>query len=205
MNKISNIIKEVVSEVLSNDVIVGVSNRHVHLSENDLEILFGSNYKLNKMKDMKQIGQFAANETVTIVGPKGSFKNVRILGPTRKQTQVEISISDSYKLGIEPIIRQSGDLLNTPGVLIIGPNGKVEISNGVIVAGRHIHMPQYIASIKGYNDGDIVTVEVTGERGGILNNVMLRVGENMVKEMHIDIDEANAFGLKNNDVVKIMK
>ena len=196
MEKIRDIITEVLEEIISDDVVIGVSNRHVHLSQADLEVLFGKDYVLTKMKDMKQPGQFATNEKVDIVGPKGKFSGVRIIGPVRKETQVEVSITDSFKLGVKPPIRHSGDLQGTPG--------EVDIPRGVIVAARHIHMPQYIADIKGYKDGQVVKVETYGERKIIMHNVVLRVSDKMAKEMHIDVDEANAAGLKNDDLVKII-
>ena len=196
MKDIRGIIKEVLEEIISDDVVIGVSNRHIHLSQKDLDILFGKDYKLSKMKDMKQPGQFATNEKVDIIGPKGKFTGVRI---------IEISITDSFKLGLTPPIRQSGDLEGTPGIKIVGPMGEIEISKGVIVAGRHIHMPKYIADIRGYKDGEIVKVETYGERKIIMCNVVLRVGDKMSKEMHIDVDEANAAALKNNDYVRIVR
>ncbi|WP_270465876.1 phosphate propanoyltransferase [Fusobacterium polymorphum] len=205
MKDIKGIIKEVLEEVISDDVVIGVSNRHIHLSQKDLDTLFGEGYKLSKMKDMKQPGQFATNEKLDIVGPKGKFSGVRIIGPVRKETQVEISITDSFKLGLTPPIRQSGDLEGTPGIKIVGPKGEIEIPKGVIVAGRHIHMPKYIADIRGYKDGEIVKVETYGERKIIMCNVVLRVSDKMAKEMHIDVDEANAAGLKNDDYVKIIR
>jgi len=195
MKDIRGIIKEVLEEVISDDVVIGVSNRHIHLSQKDLDTLFGKGYKLSKMKDMKQPGQFATNEKLDIVGPKGKFSGVRIIGPVRKETQVEISITDSFKLGLE----------GTPGIKIVGPKGEIEIPKGVIVAGRHIHMPKYIADIRGYKDGEIVKVETYGERKIIMCNVVLRVSDKMAKEMHIDVDEANAAGLKNDDYVKIIR
>lgn len=176
MKSLENILREVLTEVISDDVVVGVSNRHIHLSQEDLEILFGKGHTLTRMKDMKQPGQFASEETVTIQGPKGKFEGVRILGPVRKETQIEISISDSFKLGIKPPIRESGKLDGTPGVKVIGPKGEVIKEHGVIVAGRHIHMPKFIADIKGYKDGDIVKVETCGERKVLLYNVLMRVG-----------------------------
>ena len=205
MKSLENILREVLTEIISDDVVVGVSNRHIHLSQEDLEILFGKSHVLTKMKDMKQPGQFAAKETVTIQGPKGKFEGVRVLGPVRKETQVEISISDSFKLGVKPPVRESGKLDGTPGVKIIGPKGEVIKEHGVIVAGRHIHMPKFIADIKGYKDGDIVKVETCGERKVLLYNVLMRVGNNMAKEIHLDMDESNASGLKNNDFVKIIR
>ena len=204
MEKIRDIITEVLEEIISDDVVIGVSNRHVHLSQADLEVLFGKDYVLTMMKDMKQPGQFATNEKVDIVGPKGKFSGVRIIGPVRKETQVEVSITDSFKLGVKPPIRQSGDLQGTPGIKVVGPKGEVDIPRGVIVAARHIHMPQYIADIKGYKDGQVVKVETYGERKIIMHNVVLRVSDKMAKEMHIDVDEANAAGLKNDDLVKII-
>ena len=205
MKDIRGIIREVLEEVISDDVVIGVLNRHIHLSQKDLDTLFGEGYKLSKMKDMKQPGQFATNEKLDIVGPKGKFSGVRIIGPVRKETQVEISITDSFKLGLTPPIRQSGDLEGTPGIKIVGPKGEIEILRGVIVAGRHIHMPKYIADIRGYKDGEIVKVETYGERKIIMCNVVLRVSDKMAKEMHIDVDEANAAGLKNDDYVKIIR
>lgn len=205
MKTLENILREVLTEIISDDVVVGVSNRHIHLSQEDLEVLFGKGHTLTKMKDMKQPGQFAAEETVTIQGTKGKLEEVRVLGPVRKETQIEISISDSFKLGIKPPVRESGKLNETPGVKIIGPKGEVIKEHGVIIAGRHIHMPKFIADIKGYKDGDIVKVETAGERKVLLYNVLMRVGNNMAKEIHLDMDEANASGLKNNDYVKIIR
>ena len=205
MKSLENILREVLTEIISDDVVVGVSNRHIHLSQEDFEILFGKGHTLARMKEMKQPGQFAAEETVTIQGPKGKFEGVRILGPLRKETQVEISISDSFKLGVKPPVRESGKLDGTPGVKIIGPKGEVTKKYGVIVAGRHVHMPKFIADIKGYKDGDIVNIETCGERKVLLYNVLMRVGDNMAKEIHLDMDEANASGLKNDDYVKIIR
>lgn len=205
MKSLESTLREVLNEVISDEVVVGVSNRHIHLSQEDLEKLFGAGYKLSKMKDMKQPGQFAAKETVIIEGSKGKFEGVRILGPVRKETQVEISISDSFKLGVKPPIRESGKLDGTPGIKITGPKGSIVKERGVIVAGRHIHMPKYIADIRGYKDGELVNVETFGERKMVLYNVLLRVGSNMAKEIHIDMDEANAAGLKNDDYVKIIR
>lgn len=205
MKSLESTLREVLNEIISDEVVVGVSNRHIHLSQEDLEELFGVGYSLSKMKDMKQPGQFAAKETVTIEGPKGRFEGVRILGPVRKETQVEVSISDSFKIGVKPPIRESGKLDRTPGIKIIGPKGSIVKERGVIVAGRHIHMPKYIADIKGYKDGELVKVETSGERKVVLYNVLLRVGSNMAKEIHLDMDEANAAGLKNDDYVKIIR
>jgi putative phosphotransacetylase len=180
---------------------IGVSNRHVHLSQADLEILFGAGYSLTKKTDLKQPGQYAANETITIRGPKGEFENVRILGPTRNKSQVEVSMTDSFRLGIKPPIKESGELDNTPGLEIIGPRGSVKIPNGTIIALRHIHMTPEYAERMGVKDKDIVEVETLGERHGVLGNVLIRVSDKYSLEMHVDVDEANACALKNNDCV----
>lgn len=182
---------------------IGVSNRHVHLSKKDLNILFGEGYELTKKSDLKQPGQFASNEMVTIRGSKGQFDKVRILGPVREKTQVEISITDSFKLGIKPVVKESGYLKNTPGLKIVGPKGEINISEGTIVALRHIHLNQNAARRLNLKDKDIVQVQILGERKGIMGNVLVRVSEKYSPEMHIDVDEANAFELKNNDIVII--
>ena len=199
------ILKDVLSDLISDEVVVGVSNRHIHISQEDLEKIFGAGYKLTKMKDLRQPGHYAANETVTIIGPKGKMDKIRILGPVRKETQVEISMSDAFKLGIKAPVKESGKLDGTPGLTIVGPKGALEKDKGVIVAGRHIHMPKFIADIKGYKDGDMVTVETSGERKALLQNVLIRVGSNVVKEIHLDMDEANASGASNGAFVKIIR
>ncbi len=203
--KLEFILKEVVSDLLSDEVVVGVSNRHVHISQEDLEKIFGKGYSLTKMKELRQPGHYAAGETVNIIGPRGKMDKVRILGPVRKETQVEISMSDAFKLGIKAPVKESGKLDGTPGVIIIGPKGTIEKDKGVIVAGRHIHMPKFIADIKGYKDGDMVKVETSGERKALLQNVLIRVGVNVVKEIHLDMDEANASGASNGAFVKIIR
>jgi putative phosphotransacetylase len=184
---------------------IGVSNRHVHLSRDDLDILFGDGYQLTKLKDLKQPGQYAANELVTIRGPKGEFKKVRILGPVRDKTQVEISLSDGFTLGIKPPVRESGKLDESVGIEIVGPKGTIIKSKGCIAASRHIHMTPEIAEKLNLKDKDIVDVEVPGERNAILGNVLVRVSDKYALEMHVDLDEANACNLKNDDAVKIVK
>lgn len=184
---------------------VGVSNRHIHLSREDMEMLFGPGQNLTRMKAMKQPGQYAAEETVTLKGPKGELRRVRVLGPFRKQTQVEISVSDGFALGIKAPMRMSGDLDESAGLEIVGPLGSVKLEQGVIVAQRHIHMHPEDAKKAGVSNGDIVNVEAQGMRGGILKNVAVRVSEASALEIHIDVEEANALGLKNNDQVRICK
>jgi putative phosphotransacetylase len=183
---------------------IGISNRHVHISRNDLDILYGRGYELTKLKDLKQPGQYAAAETLTIIGPKGKFEKVRILGPVREETQVEISLSDSFKLGVRPPVTESGKLEGTPGIEITGPLGTIKKDQGVIAALRHIHMPVERAAKLGLKDKVMVDVEIDGIRKSILGNVLVRVSDKYELEMHVDTDEANASSLKNGDLVKII-
>jgi len=166
--------------------------------------IFGQD-ELTKKVDLKQPGQYAANETVTLVGPKGSIEKVRILGPFRNDTQVEISLTDSFTLGVPGVIRESGDLRETPGITLLGPKGKLTISQGVIVAHRHIHMHPDDARRMGVVDKERVTVTVHGERELTFSNVIIRVSPKFALEMHIDVDEANAGRIKNNDIGIVSK
>jgi putative phosphotransacetylase len=176
---------------------VGVSARHIHLSQEHIEILFGKGYELKVLKDLSQPGQYAAEETVAVVGPKGRFDKVRILGPARSKTQLEISRTDSYALGIPAPVRESGDIAGTPGVKIIGPAGEIEIEEGVIVAARHIHFHTEDAKKWGIEDKQKLRVRVIGERPLIFEDVIARVSDQFALDMHIDTDEANAAGVKN--------
>ena len=171
------------------------------MTQEDLNILYGQGYALTKKGELKQPGQFAANETVTVRGPKGEFKNVRILGPVRPKSQVEISKTDSFRLGVKPPVRESGDLTGTPGVELVGPKGTVKLAEGAIVALRHIHMTPAQAQAMGVKDKDIVDVETFGDRHGVFGDVLVRVSDKFALEMHVDIDEANACALKNGDYV----
>jgi len=184
---------------------VGISNRHIHLSKQDLETLFGAGYELTVRNDLSQTGQFAAEETVTIEGPKSSMSNVRILGPTRKETQIEISRTDSFALGVKPPVRDSGFLDESPGITLIGPKGKVVLDKGVIMAQRHIHMTEADAESFRVKDKDLVSVRVGGERGVTFDNVLVRVRNDFVLEMHIDTDEANAALLGNGQMVEVFR
>ena len=184
---------------------IGISNRHIHLSQKHLDVLFGEGYNLTKKVDLKQPGQFASNETVTIRGPKGEFNNVRILGPVRNESQVEISRTDSFRLGLKALVRESGDLDGTSGIEIIGPKGVIKLPHGAIIALRHIHMTPEDAQTMGINDKDTVEVQICGQRSGVLGDVLVRVSPKYKLEMHVDMDEANAFDLKNNDSVIIKK
>ena len=197
--------RESIPDARDNTIPVGVSNRHVHLSQGDLEALFGPGYELSRMKDLSQPGQYACKETVTICGPKGAIEKVRIIGPVRSRTQVEILAGDSFKLGIKSTARLSGDLDGTPGITIIGPKGSVQIKEGLMVAQRHIHMLPEDAARMGVRDGQVVSLEVDGIRGGILRNTIVRVTSQSGLECHIDTEEANALGLSSSSRVKIVQ
>lgn len=184
---------------------VGVSNRHIHLSAGHLETLFGTGHTLTFEKDLKQVGEFAAKETVTLVGPKGVIRGVRVLGPVRNFTQIELSRTDGFSLGIAPPVRDSGDIEGSAGIVVVGPAGAVTLKQGVICAARHIHMQQADAQRLGVADKDRVTVEVGGLRGGTFHNVLVRISADFRLEFHIDTDEANAAELKNGDIVTLRR
>ena len=184
---------------------VGVSARHVHLSQADLETLFGEGYQLTKKKELMG-GQFASNEQVTLVGLKlRAIENVRILGPCRKASQVEISKTDALKLGVKAPIRASGNVAGSAPIALVGPKGVLYLNEGCIVAQRHIHMSPADAAAAGVKDGDIVSVKAENERGTTFNHVKIRVDDSFTLEMHIDTDEANAAGIKHGDTVRMFK
>jgi putative phosphotransacetylase len=174
---------------------VEISARHVHLSKNDLEKLFGAGYKLKPVKELSQEGEFAAEETITLVGPKRQLENLRVIGPARSETQVELAYTDCFSLGIEALLRLSGDIEGSAGAKLIGPAGEVELKEGVIVAKRHLHINQGEAGKLGLKNDDIVEVKVAGERGLIFDNVVVRIKDNFKMSVHVDTDEANAAGL----------
>ena len=186
---------------------IGVSNRHVHLDRADMDALpmdedSGEAFSSQVAKSAHtcgQPGQYASEETVTIRGPKGELSRVRVLGPLRAQTQVEISIADGFTLGVKPPVRESGQLKDTPGIEIIGPCGSVKKDSGVIAALRHVHMTPKDAARFGVEDGQYIQTEIDGLRGAILCNVLVRVSDKYALEMHIDVEEANALGVKNGD------
>lgn len=194
----------IVNKLEDNKIPVGISNRHIHLSDRDFAELFGAGAKFTIFKELSQPGQFASDQLVTLVGPKGVIEKVRVLGPTRKKTQVEISVSDCFKLGIQAPIRDSGHLEGSARIALVGPAGSVTISEGCIIPARHIHMHLKDADRFGVKDGDRVTVKVSGPRSIIFHEVLARVSKNYVLEMHVDIDEANAACLKNNDYLEIL-
>ncbi|NLJ40470.1 MAG: phosphate propanoyltransferase [Clostridiales bacterium] len=178
---------------------IGVSNRHMHLSQGDVERLFGKGYEIVCQRDLSQPGQCAAFETVLLAGPKGSIDRVRVLGPARGQTQVEILRSDTFQLGIKAPIRESGDLAGSGGITIIGPAGSVCLEEGVIIAQRHIHMTPHDADLYGIKDRQMVQMKYQGERGAIFDNVIVRVSDQYALEFHIDADEANGMGIEHGD------
>ena len=200
---------------------IGVSARHVHLTQEHVEALFGPGYQLTKKKDLMG-GQFASNETVTIVGLMGgqfasnetvtivglklrAIENVRILGPVRKASQVEVSATDAIKLGMNVPVRMSGDIAGSAPIAIVGPKGAIYLKEGCIVAMRHIHMSPKDAQAAGVKNGDIVSVKADNERGTIFNHVAIRVDDSFTLEMHIDTDEANAAKIATGNTVTIIK
>jgi len=185
-------------------VIVNVSNRHIHLHQNEVDILFGKGYQLTKLRDLMQPGEFACNELLVIGGPKGEIKKVRVLGPLRKATQVEVSLTDSITLGLGAPVRQSGHLAGAAPVKITGPKGTVDLKEGCIVAMRHVHMKPADAEFFGIKDQEIVRVRIEGDRGLVFDNVVARVSPNMLLECHLDTDEANAAGAKNGSKAVIL-
>jgi len=177
---------------------IEVSARHIHIKKSDLEKLFGVGYKLHKLKELSQKGNFSSKETVELVSledEKRRIPNVRTVGPCTAYTQVELSLTDAYHLKIKPPIRRSGDLDKTPGIKIIGPKGELILKKGVIIPKRHIHISDDLAKKIGLKDNDIVKVKVKGERGLIFENVVIRVNKNYSLAMHIDTDEGNAAGI----------
>ena len=184
---------------------VGVSARHIHLTQEHVETLFGKGYQLTKKKELMG-GQFASNEAVTIVGLKlRAIENVRVLGPVRNSSQVEISATDAIKLGVKAPIRPSGDIKGSAPIAVVGPKGVIYLNEGCIIAKRHIHMAPKDAEAAGVKDKDIVSVKADNERGTVFNNVQIRVDDSFTLEMHIDTDEANAAKIATGDTVRIMK
>lgn len=183
---------------------VGVSARHVHLSNEDLKYLFGEDYELKKFKDLSQTGEYAAVEKVTIKTEKGSFDNVRILGPTRDYTQVEISKTDAYKLGIDPPVRDSGDIENSAPITIIYNGKELKKDKGCIIAVRHIHMSLKDAFKLGFKEKQRVKVIIKGIKGGIIDNVYIKTKESFVLELHIDTDDGNAHLVKSGDICEVI-
>ncbi|MCI8373172.1 MAG: phosphate propanoyltransferase [Lachnospiraceae bacterium] len=189
----------------TNKIPVSISARHIHLTREALDTLFGEGYELTVFRELSQPGQYASNEKLTIAGPKGSFEGVRILGPLRNACQVEISMTDARKLGVNPPVRSSGNIKDSASIILIGPCGSVMLEEGCIVAERHIHMSTADAQRYGVSDMEKVMVKVHNAKGGILDNVFVRVRDDFELDMHIDTDDANAFLIKNSDWIELMK
>lgn len=191
----------------NNEVLVEISARHVHLSQADLETLFGKGYELTVKKELSQPGQFASNERVRVIGTKGEFPAVSILGPVRKATQVELSLTDARSIGVNAPVRESGDVAGSGACRLVGPAGEIEISEGVIAAKRHIHATVADAERMGLKNGQIVEVEIptANERSLTFGDVVVRVSDSYALAMHIDTDEANAAGMAPNSIGKIIK
>lgn len=211
---IEAIVKKIVSEMetsgesaASDEIPLGVSNRHIHLSRADLDTLFGAGYELTPIKDLSQPGQFACKETCTLIGPSmRCIENVRILGPVRKESQVEISKTDSFVLKVKPPVRESGSIAGSAPITIVGPKGIVTLKEGCIIANRHIHMSPADAAHFGVKDGDYVDVDaLNGTRRTRWFDVQIRASEKFRLEMHVDTDDANAVGLGNGATVTIVR
>ena len=191
---------------MEKSIVVNLSNRHVHLSREDLEVLFGNGYALTRTKDLVQPGQFACSEHVTIEGPGGSLHDVRILGPERGETQCEILASDTFTIGVVGCpVRESGHLEGSFPFTIVGPAATLRKSRGLIIAQRHIHFDLESAYRYGVEDGEIVHLRVSGERGAVLENVVCRVHQSYALECHLDFDEGNALGIRNHAYGELIK
>ena len=205
---IAEAVKKALDEIATGDdkqIKIGVSNRHVHLSREDLDTLFGKGFELTKKKTLMG-REFASEQLVTLVGPSlKTIENVRILGPVRKHTQVEISRTDTFVLKVSPPVRPSGDIKGSEKIVIVGPKGVVYLNEGVIIANRHIHLTTEYAEKHGIKDGDYVDVMVNSIKPTKFFDVQVRVRDDFNVEMHIDTDDANAAGLKNGDLVTIIK
>lgn len=207
VNSITEIVVNQIEEMKitsSKAIPIGVSNRHIHLSRADIDQLFGTGYELTKLRDLKQPGQYACNEVLIVKGIKGEIHRVRILGPERNQTQVELSQGDCIRLKVQGQVRESGNLKGSAPIELIGPKGAVKLEEGAIIALRHIHMSLEDAERLGVSDKELVSVKVTSGRGGQFDNVLIRSGKGYELEMHLDTDEANAMMLKCNDSVEII-
>lgn len=203
-NLIDKVIDRIQNE-LDSSFEVEASGRHVHLSRKELDALFGTGYELTKAKDLSQPGQYASKERLTVVGPKGAFHNVVILGPVRKESQVEVSLTDCLQLGVKAPIRESGDIEGTPGIVLVSGDKSVSLDKGLIVAKRHVHMTPEDAEKIGVKNHDIVKVKVEGARPLIFDDVVIRVSPKFATYMHIDYDEANACGFSKGIRGRIIK
>jgi len=204
---VESVVREVIGSLgadRNRTIPVGVSARHMHITQEHFEILFGAGKTLTKLRDLNQPGEFAANETVMVVGPKRRSMEVRILGPTRKRTQIELAYSDGIYLGVDLPHRLSGDIAGTAPLVLVGPAGVVNLKEGAIRAKRHIHINPQDARRLGVENGQIVSVRTTGEMSVTFNNVVIREGEGLNLEIHLDTDEANASGIRCGDPVELI-
>jgi len=185
---------------------INASNKHIHLDQDDLDKLFGKGYELTFKKALKQPGQFASEEKVQVIGPKGSFPGIRVLGPLRKDTQLELALTDCRQIGIDAPIRESGNVKGTPGCRLVGPKGEVELEYGVIVAKRHAHFSPEDAKEAGVENGQIVKIKIESEeRTTIYDDVVCRVSDSCATEFHVDTDEANAAAMGGGAVCEIVE
>lgn len=189
----------------SRQVPVGVSMRHIHLSRREVDALFGRTYQLTPLRPLSQPGQFACQECLDVIGPKGVLHKVRILGPERPAAQVELAQTDCRAIGVQAPVRASGNVEGTPGVLLQGPRGVFHLSQGVIIADRHLHMSTAQAAAFGLSDGDTVRVRIDGGKPGILDGVLVRAGDKYELDLHLDTDDANAFQLKQGQLVTVLE
>ncbi len=200
------VIKALQTNENSDGIPVGISNRHIHLKREHIDILFGKDYKLTPIKDLSQPGQYACKELLTIVGPSlRPIENVRVLGPERPESQVEISRTDSFTLKVKPPVRESGKISGSAAISIIGPKGIVTLNEGCIIANRHIHMSLDDGIKFGVKDNDYVTIDAKTERRTRFYDVQVRVSDKFRLEMHLDTDDANAAAIKNGDKVTIVE
>lgn len=207
--ELSKIIRNAVMAAMCKEgayaVPVASSNKHIHLSREDVDRLFGVGYELKKLRALSQPGQFACQETLTFEGPKGQLQKLRVLGPERRETQVELSVTDCFKAGVKPVVRMSGELEGTPGGKLIGPAGETVLQKGVIVAERHLHMSAAQAEAYGLKNGDVIKIRKEGARPVVFEGVKVRCGSGHELEVHLDTDEANAALIKNGDLMEIVK
>ena len=186
-------------------VSIGVSNRHVHLTNSDLQVLFGENFELTKVKDLNQPKQFVSDSFVTLKTDKSVINNVRVVGPTRSYTQIEISKTDAVRLGLNPPVRESGDIKDSSPITLVGPAGILKLNEGCIIADRHIHITPKQKELYGLSNYDKVNVVLPGIKGGMITNVSLKVSEESYFELHLDTDDANAHLVKNGDIATIIE
>ena len=189
----------------SRQVPVGISMRHIHLSRREVDALFGRTYQLTPLRPLSQPGQFACQECLDVIGPKGVLHKVRILGPERSSPQVELAQTDCRTIGVNAPVRSSGHVEGTPGILLQGPRGVLSLSQGVIIADRHLHMSTAQAAAFGLVDGDTVRVRIDGGKPGILDGILVRAGKQYELDLHLDTDDANAFQLKQGQLVTVLE